>query len=138
MRILYVGDVMGEVGVEVIEAVLPSLKRDRDIDVVVAQAENVTEGKGMSEADYDRLCAAGVDGFSGGNHTVARHESFALLEDPNVPVTGPANMHDCPGPGFKYVQVGARKLLIISLLGHIGGRDADKVIDNPLQTIEKI
>jgi len=138
MKLLYVGDVMGEVGIEVIERVLPELKRNAKIDIVIAQAENVTEGKGMDATDYQRLKAVGVDGFTGGNHTVSRKEGFGLLEDPSVPVTGPANMHDSPGPGYKYIDTPKGKMLIVSLLGKIVGRDADKEVDNPLKTIDQI
>ncbi len=138
MRILYVGDVMGKVGIEVMEKILPALKQTEAIDVVIAQAENVTDGKGLSLADYQRLKALGVDGFTGGNHTIARRESYAMLENPQTPVTGPANMPDCPGPGYKYVETTQGKVLIISILGQIVGRDADKATDNPLKTIDQI
>ncbi len=40
MNVLYVGDVMGEVGMQVVEKVLPSLRAEKQIDVVIAQAEN--------------------------------------------------------------------------------------------------
>jgi metallophosphoesterase (TIGR00282 family) len=138
MRILYVGDVMGEVGIEVIEKLLPALRKDEQIDVVIAQAENVSEGKGMRVTDYRRLQKAGVDGFTGGNHTPARDEIFSLLNDPNVPVTGPINMHDCPGPGYKYVDSPKGKVLIVSLLGKIVGRDAGREVDNPLKAIDSV
>jgi metallophosphoesterase (TIGR00282 family) len=138
MRILYVGDIMGPVGIEVIEKLLPGIRSSEQVDIVIAQAENVSEGKGMNVADYRRLQAAGVDGFTGGNHTIADKEIFSLLNDPNVPVTGPANMHDCPGPGYKYVSSPFGKILIISLLGKIVGRDAEKEIDNPLKTIDSV
>lgn len=138
MRILYVGDVMGEVGIAVIQKVLRPLRNAERVDVVVAQAENVTDGKSMSIADYQRLCAAGVDGFTGGNHTVARQEIFQLLTDSNSPVTAPVNMQEVPKPGYKYIDTPKGKVLIISLLGKIVGRDADKPVNNPLQTIDAI
>jgi metallophosphoesterase (TIGR00282 family) len=106
--------------------------------MVIAQAENVTDGRGMSVADYEKLRNLGVDGFSGGNHTISRPELFGLLNDPNVPVTGPANMQGCPGPGFKVISAPKGKVLIVSLLGKIVGRDADKPVDNPLQKIDEI
>jgi len=138
MRILYLGDVMGEVGIEVVEKLLPALRKQEKIDVVIAQAENVSDGKGMNVADYQRLQKAGVDGFTGGNHTIANPEAFGLLKDPNVAVTGPANMPDCPGPGFKFVPSPKGKVLIVSLLGKIVGRDAEKALENPLQTVDEI
>lgn len=138
MNILYIGDVMAEPGIHVIERLLPDLRRQHQLDMVIAQAENVTNGKGLSVADYQRLKKAGVDGFSGGNHSIANDEIFSLLNDRAAPVTAPANMPDCPGPGYKYVGVGDKRVLIISLLGHIVGRDADKPTLNPLQKIDEI
>lgn len=135
---MYIGDVMAEPGIAAVEKVLPELKAEKGIDVVVAQAENVTAGKGMNVADYERLKKLGVDAFTGGNHTVALEELFPLLESPDEPVMGPANMQDCPGPGYKYITVNNKKLLVVSLLGGIVGRQADVPTDNPLQTIDAI
>jgi metallophosphoesterase (TIGR00282 family) len=138
MKILYVGDVMGELGIAVVEKLLPGLRASENINVVIAQAENVSDGKGLKVADYQRLRAAGVDGFSGGNHSMARPETATLLNDPNVPVTAPANMPELPGPGYKYVSTAKGRVLIISLLGKIVGRDADKPVDNSLRKIDEI
>lgn len=138
MNILYVGDVMGEYGIRAVRQLLPNLRTEHSIDVVIAQAENVSNGKGMNVVDYQMLRSFGIDGFTGGNHTVADREIFSLLSDANAPVTGPANMRDCPGPGYKYVGQGDKKVLIISLLGQIVGRDSEKPVDNPLQTIDTI
>ncbi len=138
MNILYIGDVMGEMGVTAVQQVLPALRTERNIDVVVAQGENASSGKGLSVADYHRLKEMGIDAFSGGDHTVDRPELFPLLENPSEPVTGPANMRECPGPGFKYVDVRGKRVLVISLLGSVVGKHSDRVTDNPLQTIDKI
>lgn len=138
MNILYIGDVMGPAGIEVVETILPELIKDKQIDFVIAQAENVSDGKGMTVADYQKLKSLGVDAFSGGNHTIRKPELFALLNDPSAPVTGPANMLDCPGPGHKYVSVKGRNVLIISLLGSVVGKASEIQRDNPLKTIDKI
>jgi metallophosphoesterase (TIGR00282 family) len=138
MRILYLGDVMGEVGMKVVERSLPSIRSEYSIDVVVAQSENVTSGKGLSVDDCRRLRKAGIDGFTGGNWSTKLTETLELLANPEVPVTAPANMHDTPGPGYKYVNAGNSKVLIVSLLGQIVGRDAEKPKNNPLLTIDKI
>jgi calcineurin-like phosphoesterase len=92
----------------------------------------------MTIADYQRLRRAGVDGFTGGNHTPSKPEIFQLLTDMNSPVTGPANMAGCPGSGYKYVGEGDKRVVIISLLGQVVGRDADKVNENPLKAIDRI
>lgn len=138
MNILYVGDVMAEPGIRTVERLLPKLRIEKQIDVVIAQSENVSEGKSMTVADYQRLKAAGVDIFTGGNHTPAREELLPLLADPASPVVGPANMPDSPGEGCKLVTVGRHTVLVISLLGQIVGKDADKPVANPLQRVDEI
>jgi metallophosphoesterase (TIGR00282 family) len=139
MNILYVGDVMGEVGLEVVEQVSPDLKKEKQIDLVIAQAENVSGGKGITPEDFERLKRAGVDFCTGGNWTMQNVAIFSALADPSKQIIRPANYPaSTPGLGYKYVLTPAGKVLIISLLGHIVGRDADKPIDNPLQVIDKI
>src|SRR5690606_16974602 len=91
MNILYVGDVMGEPGIKVTEKVLPGLRKEHNIDFVIAQAENLSDGKGVRVADFERLRRAGVDFCTGGNHTAAREETFPLLSDPLAPIIRPAN-----------------------------------------------
>ncbi len=138
MNILYIGDVMAEMGMAAVEKVLPGLRTERSVDLVIAQAENVSDGKGLTVADYERLRGLGVDVLTGGDHTVDKPEIFPLLEDVTVPTMGPANMHECPGPGYKYVTVSGKRVLVISLLGNVVGRHADREIDNPLQKIDAI
>lgn len=138
MKILYVGDVMAELGMRTVERILPQLREEHGIDVVLAQAENVTQGKGFDRSDYERLRRAGIDGFTGGNWTPFRKDTLNMLSDESVPVVGPANMAECATPGFKYVESPAGKVLIISLLGKIVGRDADKEVANPIATIDGI
>ena len=135
MKILYVGDVMGEVGLATIEAVLPKLKAEREIDLVIAQSENVSEGKGISVADFRRLQAAGVDFCTGGNWSLHRPEIFPPLNDAAEPIIRPANYPEgTPGLGYKYVK----DVLVVSLLGNVVGKDADKPVDNPLKKIDQI
>lgn len=136
MNILYIGDIMGQPGIETVASVLPKLQKEHALDLVVAQAENVTEGKSMSVADMKKLQAIGVNFFTGGNHTPSRTELHSLLSDPLSPVIGPANMRICPGPGWKYIGTKKGRVLIISLLGSTVGREQD--IANPLSTIDEI
>lgn len=139
MNILYLGDVMGPVGVEVVQGNLQKLRSAHNVDLVIAQAENVTEGKGMSVADYQTLRRSGVDCFSGGNWTLYREELIPLLSDPNAPVVRPANYPEgTAGMGYKFVSTSKGAVLVVSLLGQIVGKDADKPTDNPLQVIDQI
>jgi metallophosphoesterase (TIGR00282 family) len=139
VNILYIGDIMGAPGIEVVRRVLPELRKNKQIDLVIAQAENVTDGKGLSVTDFETLQQLGVDFFTGGNWSLFRPELHAYLEDMNRPVIRPANYPDgTPGRGWKYINTGQGDVLVISLLGHIVGKDAGKEIDNPLRVIDKI
>lgn len=139
MNILYLGDVMGEAGIRLLERQLPSLRSEKSIDFVVAQAENTTEGRGISLADFTRLKKAGVDACTGGNWSLWRDEINAAMSDPNQPIVRPANYPSgTPGIGYKYVPSPKGLVLVISLLGQIVGRDSGKPIDNPLQVIDSI
>ncbi len=139
MKLLYIGDVMGELGIQVLETVLPALKRERNIDVVIAQTENLSDGKGIRPVDFARLQALGVDFGTGGNHSFYREEIYPFLNDPSKPIIRPANYPaGLPGLGYKYLETAAGKVLVISLLGKIVGRDADKPMDNPLQVVDQI
>ena len=139
MNILYLGDVMGEPGLQLVEKLLPKLREEYEADLVIAQAENLSEGKGVRPADLERLQKAGVDFCTGGNHTFARPEIFPLLDDPHAPIIRPANYPEgTPGLGYKYIETPKGRVLVISLLGQIVGKDADKPVDNPLQIIDAI
>ena len=139
MKILYVGDIMGQAGMQVVGNVLPDLKRERQIDLVIAQAENVSEGKGITLQDFQTLRSYGVDFCTAGNWTLHRPEIIPALNDPSQPIIRPANYPEgTPGLGYKYVDSPAGRVLIVSLLGQIIGRDADKPVDNPLSCIDAI
>ncbi|MDB5185073.1 MAG: Metallophosphoesterase [Candidatus Saccharibacteria bacterium] len=139
MNILYIGDVMGELGLKTVERVLPELRSTRQIDLVIAQAENVTDGKGIDRTDFARLRKAGVDFCTGGNWSIHNNDIFAALSDPAQPIIRPANYPEgTPGLGYKYIEAAGKTVLVVSLLGHIVGRDADNPTDNPLLVIDQI
>lgn len=139
MKILYLGDIMGDPGMALVERLLPELKRQNSVDFVIAQAENVSDGKGIRLADFSRLRRAGIDFCTGGNHTLAREETLQLLNDPAQPIIRPANYPSgTPGIGYKYAQSSRGEVLIISLLGQIVGKDAGMRMDNPLNIIDLI
>lgn len=139
MVILYVGDIMGEPGLKLIEKELTAIRNEYGVDVVIAQAENVTNGKGINLADFLRLKKAGVDFCTGGNWSLHEEEIVQAMNDPAQPIIRPANYPvGTPGLGYKYLQTPKGKVLVVSLLGQIVGRDAGKPIDNPLQVIDAI
>ena len=130
---------MGEAGIQTVEHVLPNIREQHAVDVVIAQAENVTNGRGLSLKDFERLRTIGIDFCTGGNWTGHLSEINGALNDPNVPIIRPANYPaDTPGKGWKFLDAKHGKILVVSLLGHIVGKDAEKTVDNPLLIIDEI
>ncbi len=136
MNILYIGDVMGRSGRKVLAKVQPGLRIQYDIDIVIAQAENVSHGKGLSERHYTELEEAGVDGFSGGNHTFERPDTMALVANPHIAVTAPANVSGASEHCYKLLNTKAGVVAIISLLGYTIPNGYGELVLNPLDEID--
>lgn len=139
MKALYIGDIFGEPGISVVERLLPEIRKSFSIDLVIAQAENVSSGKGITPEDFERLRKIGIDFCTGGNWSLNQADIIPYLENPNEPIIRPANYPTgTAGLGYKYVNTTAGQVLVISLLGKVVGRDADKPIDNPLLVVDEI
>src|SRR6266550_1693495 len=138
LKVLYIGDIMGKPGRQIVQKLLPDLQRKLKPDLVIAQAENVTHGKGMSPAHMRELQAAGVQFFTGGNHTIERAAIKPLLEDPAEPIIAPINQpHVEQNWGVKAVATPRGIVQVISLLGTVFPR-IDAPMQNPLLAIDGI
>ena len=69
MKIGFIGDIVGKPGRKIVKKLLPQLKLKHNIDYVIANYENLAHGFGVTERVYNELKTAGVDIFTGGNHT---------------------------------------------------------------------
>lgn len=126
---------MGDMGIAVVEKIIPTLRTKKGIDLVIAQAENTSAGRGITTKDFARLQAAGIDFCTGGNWSLYHDEIIQAMEDKTQPIIRPANYPvGTAGLGYKYIN----DVLVISLLGKIVGKHADKPIDNPLLIVDKI
>src|SRR5215475_7862962 len=100
MRILFIGDIVGRPGVRLMQQILPGLRAERGIDVVVANAENATNGSGCLPSDYRRLREAGVDLVTLGDHIYKKAEIIGTLTS-DEHVCKPANFPpSAPGHEF--------------------------------------
>ena len=139
MKFIYLGDIMGDLGIKATERLLPEIKAKYSPDFIIAQAENVDGGKGISISKYNQLISLGIDFLTGGNWTLYNPEIYSYLEDPQKPIIRPANYPNLtPGLKYKYLNTNQGRVLIISLLGKIVGKDANLELNNPLKTIDQI
>jgi len=119
MKILFIGDIVSKLGRQTVGKVLPDLRKDANISMVLANAENIAHGKGVTKATLEEVQVYGVDYFTSGNHVFWRKGTSDLLEGNDASLIRPANYpSDIPGQGFKIIDLGKDgKVLLINLLG---------------------
>lgn len=137
MQVLYIGDIMADAGKKIVARVLPDFKKEQKIDFVIAQAENIADGKSPRPGDVDEMQKIGVDFFTGGNHSFSNSDTRPLYDNPNMSIIRPANVDGKEGDGWKVVQHQGQKIFIASILGQtVGTQRIDAT--NPLDKIDSI
>ena len=100
MKLLMIGDVMGKPGRRAVAALLPGLRQELALDLVVANGENLAAGRGLTEATAQELFDAGVDVITSGNHVWDQKEIMPVL-DQEVAILRPLNYPPgAPGRGL--------------------------------------
>ncbi len=79
MRILFVGDVIGSPGRRALAKILPRVVRQHNVEVTIANGENVAGGIGITESTAGELFGCGVDIITGGNHIWDKRDSVAFI-----------------------------------------------------------
>ena len=113
MLVLNIGDIIGKPGRQAVSKLLPSVRQKFGVDLVIANAENVAGGLGLTPATARELLDAGVDVLTSGNHIWAEKEIIPYL-DSDMPVLRPLNYP--PGvPGRGYIVIGG--VMVVNLIG---------------------
>ena len=119
LRILCLGDVYGSVGCNAVRALLPSIKKQYSIDMVIANGENSADGNGILPHSAEHLFDSGVDVITGGNHSLRRQEIYPLLDNCDR-LLRPENYPTCAaGHGMCIVDFGHCQVAVINLLGSV-------------------
>lgn len=120
MRILCIGDIVSRSGREMLRTHLNPIRTHKNIDLVIANAENASHGRGITRNVYEELTKYGIDGFTMGNHTWGCKDVITLFRYQNN-IIRPLNYSgDCPGRGSMLLTAKSRrKVGIINLLGRI-------------------
>lgn len=119
LSILFLGDINGQIGREAVKKILPALKMKGRADLVIANSENLAHGNGVNEAGIKEMIAAGVDWFTGGDHSFG-NTAHLKLYDSGLPLLRPANYSkSAPGSGYALIEVKGQKILLINLIGQV-------------------
>ncbi len=122
MKILTIGDIVGRPGRQIVNRLLGSLRKEYDIDLVIANGENAAGGFGLSISTARELLNTGVDVITSGNHIWAQKDIFPYLDDRDKPILRPLNYP--PGvPGRGYLVTG--RTLVVNLIGRTFMIDVD-------------
>ncbi len=130
MRVLMIGDIVGKPGRKAVAALVPQLRRELQLDIVVANGENAAAGRGLTVSTAKDIFNAGVDVITSGNHIWDQKDIIPYL-DGEAPVLRPANYPaGAPGRGLER----CRGLTVINLMG----RTFMYEIDDPFRVADKL
>ena len=135
MRVLFIGDIVGQPGVQIVVRALPWLREHERLDVILANAENAAAGSGLTPALYRRLRGAGVDAFTMGDHIYKKQEIISVMNE-DGPLCKPANFPP-EAPGKDFVLVTTRDGLTLAVFTVLG-RLFTRPVDCPFRAADRV
>lgn len=133
VRVLAVGDVVGSPGRRTCRRLLPGLRAELEVDLVVVNGENSAGGRGLTVRTARELRDAGADVITTGNHVWARPEIDEALADDDLRVLRPLNFPaGLPGASAWSAKLKGADITVVSLLGRI----FMEPLENPFRAID--
>ncbi|OGW74826.1 MAG: metallophosphoesterase [Omnitrophica bacterium RBG_13_46_9] len=139
MRLLFIGDIVGEPGRRAIKVLLPDLVRKNNIDWMIANAENAAGGSGITPSIAEELFGYGLHVLTSGDHIWKRKEVIEIL-DTESRVLRPLNYpKETPGNGSTIIESPSGvKIGILNLLGRVFMQPVDCPFKTSRQEIDRI
>lgn len=136
MKILMFGDVVGRVGRLGVRQAIIKAKAEHKPDIIIANAENLAHGVGITPKVIEEMLSYGVNFFTSGNHIWDKPLGEEILQAADPVVIRPANYGSRKsGKGYKILDVAGQKLLVINLQGQIWMKDE---VDSPFAVLDAI
>ncbi|WHH58997.1 TIGR00282 family metallophosphoesterase [Petroclostridium sp. X23] len=141
MKVLAIGDIVGNPGREMVKNFLDKVIKDLEVDLCIANGENSAVGNGITRAIANELFDAGVDVITLGNHVWSKKDVFRLFEE-KAKIIRPANYPPgTPGAGYVIAYAKKQKVAVINLSGRVYLENLDcpfRAVDNELKALSKI
>jgi metallophosphoesterase (TIGR00282 family) len=140
-NILFIADVIGSPGREVVRGLLPELRRRHDLHLVVCNCENSAAGYGVTRDTARDLFDAGCDVLTGGNHLWDKKDQIEYIgEEPRL--VRPANLPaGTPGRGWRVFKASnGAPVAVVNLIGRVFMKEADcpfRTADLALEAVKK-
>jgi metallophosphoesterase (TIGR00282 family) len=133
MNILFLGDIIGKPGRDVVHAQLPALRQSLKLDLVIANGENAAGGFGLTRAIAEEFFALGIDVITTGNHWADQKEILTYIDGEDR-ILRPLNYpKGTPGRGANLYQTPGGSVLVINAMGRVF-MDA---LDDPFAGVER-
>ncbi len=127
MKILAVGDLIGNAGVSKLKKELNKIIEQENIDFVIVNGENAGEGMGITQKNFNDLLDEKIDVITMGNHTWGKKDIFKFIDHPKL--LRPANYpKGVIGKGYSIYECGNKKIGVINLIGRV---DINVLSENP-------
>ena len=134
MKILAVGDIVGESGVRKLKDELPKIKKEKNIDFVITNGENSAGGMGLNEKNFKDIMEAGTNVVTMGNHTWGKKDIFKFIDNPNL--LRPANYpKGVVGKGLGIYECKGKKIAVMNFLGRV---DLNILTENPFVLVKEM
>lgn len=138
MKILFIGDMYGKSGRAALHRYLPLIKEKYEIDLIIANGENTTHGKGLNARNYCELKNVGIDFITLGNHYMDNSEVCGLLKNKND-IIRPLNLENIyDGDGSKVIEVKGEKLRITNIIGRVYVNIKGHKVTNPFDALDDV
>ena len=134
MNILAIGDIVSQNGASYVKKKLGTLKKEYNIDFVIANGENVCQGNGLTTSEANELLKSGIDVITLGNHAFRKKEIVNALLNKNC-VIRPANFPEgTVGNGYTVLNCGSKRIVVVNLIGRMNLM----TVDCPFKKADKI
>ena len=134
MKILAVGDLIGNSGIQELKKQLGKIRQEEQIDFVIVNAENAAEGMGITQQNFHDILALDVDVITMGNHTWGKKDIFKFMDHPKL--IRPANYpKGVVGKGYNIYTCQDKKIAVINLIGRV---DINVLSENPFVLVKEL
>lgn len=139
MKILLIGDIFGQCGMDYVRAELKYIAEREGADVIIANGENASGGNGLSYSDFDTLIDLGVDVITMGNHTFGRKDILKIFEN-ETSVIRPINYpRGTAGRGSVIINRMGKRIGVVNAMGRVNVMNIDCpfiALENEIETLK--
>lgn len=134
MKILAIGDLIGNAGIKKLGNNLEYIKEKENIDFVIVNGENSAEGMGITEQNFKDITSLGIDVITMGNHTWGKKDIFKFIDDSRI--IRPANYPEgVVGKGYNIYNCKNKNIAVMNLIGRV---DMNVLSENPFLKAKNI